>query len=323
MQSLGIVGHIKPQRCSRGVSIVKLTVPGVVEANRSGVKLDCEYRVEEWERPGLVLKWYLDKIHLVYQWIPPLQPQALGVLSGRVNTSYRASRDPLAMHRALYIPRPDPALTGQYSCSVSTFEDEDTRSAPLLVWTPAQYVDLKYWRPSEHLVNISCHATGASPKPEFTLFTRDPNGTRQEVSVRGENGGREDSGVWAAGAWGLILWAETEADTIVGCTVTLPGTDHTHTTKKIYHPDLPIITTTTTTTTTTSTTTTESTTTRPGDGSRPRTNMSQDAATNNFFDFHNFFGSASRGGRVLSPLWYCVCSLMFVGEQLLERLGHL
>ncbi|KAK3871791.1 hypothetical protein Pcinc_023078, partial [Petrolisthes cinctipes] len=222
--------------CSGGVSIVKLTVPGVVETNRSGVELDCEYRVEEWERPGLVLKWYLDKIHLVYQWIPPLRPQALGVLSGRVNISYSASRDPWAMHRALYIPRPDPALTGQYSCSVSTFEDEDTRSAPLLVWTPAQYVDLKYWRPSEHLVNISCHATGASPKPEFTLFTRDPNGTRQEVSVRGENGRREDSGVWEAGAWGLILWAETEADTIVGCTVTLPGTDHTHTTKKIYHP---------------------------------------------------------------------------------------
>ncbi|KAK8378557.1 hypothetical protein O3P69_011215 [Scylla paramamosain] len=217
-----------------GVSIVRLTVPEVVRANSTEVVLDCDYQVDEWERPGLVVKWYVDKIHLVYQWIPPRHPQALGVLAGRVDTTYRASHDPLAAHRALRIPRPHPALSGQYSCTVSTFEDEDTRTAPLLVWTPPTYTDLKYWRPSEHLVNVTCAASGAAPRPEFTLYTRDSNGTRQDVGVRGTSGRQED-GVWWAGAWGLIVWADTEPGSVVGCTVTLPGTPHEETRKKIYH----------------------------------------------------------------------------------------
>lgn len=77
----------------------------------------------------------MDEVQLVYQWIPPRVPQALGVLAGRINTTFRVSGDPWAAHRALYIPRPHPVLSGQYSCTVSTFEDEDTRSGHLLVWS--------------------------------------------------------------------------------------------------------------------------------------------------------------------------------------------
>ncbi|XP_050704841.1 uncharacterized protein LOC126990313, partial [Eriocheir sinensis] len=181
----------------------------------------------------LILHRYLDKIHLVYQWIPPRQPQPLGVLAGRVDTAYRASSDPWAAHRALYIPRPHPALTGQYCCTVSTFEDEDWRTAPMLVWAPPHHVEVRLWRPSEHLVNVTCTAAGASPRPEFYLYTRDANGTRQEVGVRGLEG-RRDGGVWGAGAWGLLLWEETEGGTLVGCTVTLPGAPHTETRTTIY-----------------------------------------------------------------------------------------
>ncbi|XP_042235336.1 uncharacterized protein LOC121875052 isoform X2 [Homarus americanus] len=289
-----------------GVSIVRLTVPEVVKTNTTAVVLDCDYQVDEWERPGLVVKWYVDKLHLVYQWIPPLRPQALGVLSGRVNTTYEASRDPWAVHRALYIPHPDPSLSGQYSCSVSTFEDEDTRTAHLLVWKPANFVDLKYWRPSEHLVNITCLASGVSPRPEFTLYTKDPNGTRLEVDVRGISGHRKD-GEWWAGAWGLIVWADTEPDTIIGCRLTLPGTSHTETRKKVYRPDIPIITTTTTTTTTQATTTA-----RPTDTPRRWFNMSQIVPTTS----NSFF--ANTGGRNMLPSPVCYCtSLMCVVVWLL------
>ncbi|KAG7161448.1 hypothetical protein Hamer_G021110, partial [Homarus americanus] len=247
---------------------------------------------------------YVDKIHLVYQWIPPLRPQALGVLSGRVNTTYEASRDPWAVHRALYIPHPDPSLSGQYSCSVSTFEDEDTRTAHLLVWRPARDVELKYWRPSEYLVNITCSVAGVAPRPEFTLYTTDPNGTRQGVQVRGTNGHLGEDGEWWAGAWGLILWADTEAGSVISCTFTLPGTSHTNTSNKTYHPDLPII----TTTTTTPTTTTASE--LPGRSS----SIPQHApsTTSTFFDLSTLFGAASAARSVqLSPTWSCSC-LMYV-----------
>ncbi|KAG0727094.1 hypothetical protein GWK47_035362 [Chionoecetes opilio] len=180
---------------------------------------------------------YVDKVHLVYQWIPPRLPQALGVLAGRVNTTFRVSSDPWAAHRALYIPRPHPVLSGQYSCTVSTFEDEDTRVAHFLVWKAPKRVELKYWRPSEHLVNITCHIAGAAPRPKFTLFTHEINGTnRQEVSVRGQAGQRVE-GLWQDEVWGLIVWAETPPETVVGCTLLLPGTKQTHTTTRAYYPE--------------------------------------------------------------------------------------
>ncbi|XP_071524417.1 uncharacterized protein [Panulirus ornatus] len=318
-----------------GVSIVRLTVPEVVEANASEVVLDCDYQVDEWEQPGLVVKWYVDKIHLVYHthvvvtpgvpytcgchtwctvhmWsshlIPPRRPQALGVLSGRVNTTYQASGDPWAAHRAIFIPRPDPTLSGHYSCTVSTFEDEDTRTAHLLVWTPPSSVELKYWRPSEHLVNITCSATGAAPRPDFTLYTRDPNGTRQEVDVREVNGHRQE-GLWRAAAWGLIAWEDTEPDTIIGCTLALPGTSHVETRKKLYHPDLPIITTTTTTTTTT-----QATTPRAGETPRRWSNSTHNVPTtsDSFFDFPGLFGTASAGRSTSPASTHCYNSLMFL-----------
>ncbi|XP_042860375.1 uncharacterized protein LOC122246123 isoform X1 [Penaeus japonicus] len=300
-----LVGHVG------SVAIVRLSVPEVVQANTTAVILDCEYRVDDWEYSGLVVKWYVDGVHLVYQWIPPRLPQALGVLNGRVNTTYEASQDAWAKYRALYIPNPDPSLSGQYSCTVSTFEDEDTRSANLLVWAPARYVDLKYWRPSEHLVNITCFATGAAPRPKFTLYTRDTNGTshpaahRKEVPVRGVSARREN-GLWWAGAWGLIVWADTEPDTIIGCTVKLPGTPHGETRKKIYHRDLPIITTTTTTTVATTTT-------KASEPPRRWSNMSQNVptTTNSFFDFPSLFGAAN--GEIMTlPAPLCTISLTSV-----------
>lgn len=257
---------------ARGVYIVRLVVPEAVQAEVSPILLDCDYVLAEvtqneergdgatgstapldWTKDGLVVKWYVDSNHLVYQWIPPRRPQALGVLAGRVDTSYRASPHPWAAHRALYIPRPHPALSGRYSCTVSTFEDEDTRSASLLVWSTARKVTLHYWRPAEDLVNITCTADGAAPRPTFALYLRHPNGTREDVTVLGGNGHRSESGRWLAGAWGLMEWASTPINSTLGCSVILkgvPATSLPQTEEVMYDNDLPIITTTTTTTTT-------------------------------------------------------------------------
>lgn len=84
---------------------------------------------------------YVDGVHLVYQWIPPQQPQALGLLSGRVDTSHRAAAQAWARHRAIRVTKLEPTLSGDYSCTVSTYEDEDTRTAPLLVWGKSRVCD--------------------------------------------------------------------------------------------------------------------------------------------------------------------------------------
>ena len=58
----------------------------------------------------------------------------LGILANRVDLTYRASELEWDKHRGLKILRPDPSLSGVYTCIVSTFEDEDRRSAPMIVW---------------------------------------------------------------------------------------------------------------------------------------------------------------------------------------------
>ncbi|CAL4122517.1 unnamed protein product, partial [Meganyctiphanes norvegica] len=217
------------------VSIVELSVPDVIQMNSSDVVLDCDYTITEWEQMGLVLKWYVDGVQLVYQWIPPRAPQSLGILKGRIDTSYTAADDPWNKHRAILIQNPTPELSGRYSCAVSTFEEEDTRSADMLIWAPPTKVSLFYWRPSEHLVNISCKAFSVAPAPHFRLYTRDLNGTRYEVEIRGSPKYRQGA-LWDTMAWGLIVWEDTQPNSEIGCDLTIPGTTHTENRLKVYHP---------------------------------------------------------------------------------------
>ena len=70
----------------------------------------------------------------MYQWIVSRRPQALGLLKGRVDTTYRATDQPLSMYRAIRLTRLDVFLSGEYKCIVSTYDDEDIRVSHMLVW---------------------------------------------------------------------------------------------------------------------------------------------------------------------------------------------
>lgn len=60
--------------------------------------------------------------------------QDLGVLRGRLNLEYQASMDANSRYRALHIIKPGPDLSGDYTCSVSTFQSEDVRTKKMLVF---------------------------------------------------------------------------------------------------------------------------------------------------------------------------------------------
>ncbi|CAL4181820.1 unnamed protein product, partial [Meganyctiphanes norvegica] len=169
--------------------------------------------------------------------------QALGVLKDRVELLYQASAEPWSKHRAVYIKNPSPELSGHYSCSVSTFEDEDTKSAHMLVWAARGHVSLRYWRSSENLVNISCTTSDVSPKPQLHIVVLHTNGTRSEVRLRGVSIQWHHSN-WTASVWGLRPWIEGEEHIQLGCDVTLPHIHHKETKLVIYDSDLPVITTT-------------------------------------------------------------------------------
>lgn len=93
--------------------------------------LDCEYEIDAGEQ-GFVLKWLLNN-HMIYQWIPTRTPFAVSSFKGLLNTTYRASEDDQHRHRAMAVTRPMWNISGEYACSVHTFQSEDKKSAFLQI----------------------------------------------------------------------------------------------------------------------------------------------------------------------------------------------
>lgn len=79
------------------------------------------------------MKWFLNG-ELVYQWVPPKQPQSLGILKDRVDLYFKATGDPKTAHRALKLLNPTTDIAGEYKCYVSTFADEDFNSKTMIVF---------------------------------------------------------------------------------------------------------------------------------------------------------------------------------------------
>lgn len=125
------------------VKIQKITVPSVVvmDYNPNNVGrpnlsapdflLDCDYDVGENETK-IVVKWFLNQ-QLIYQWIPPRYPTELSHMKNRIKKNFTVSNDPLKMFRALSVTRPSLNLTGEYTCSVQTFESSDKKSSFLQI----------------------------------------------------------------------------------------------------------------------------------------------------------------------------------------------
>jgi hypothetical protein len=120
------------------------TAPSIVIKNGSASEavLDCEYELNEEENatiqnnPGiLVVKWFFNNDPAaVYQWIHSKKPQGLGVLHGKLNLEYRTSEDNATMYRALKIINPTTELSGEYKCTVSTFNDERSQTKKMIIY---------------------------------------------------------------------------------------------------------------------------------------------------------------------------------------------
>lgn len=82
-----------PTECV-AVNIKRIDVPALVEMGTDSVVLDCEYGATQplGVKEGLVVKWFFNgSSGLVHQWIPPMRPQVIGLLKGKVELNYRIS----------------------------------------------------------------------------------------------------------------------------------------------------------------------------------------------------------------------------------------
>ncbi|GJQ83030.1 hypothetical protein Trydic_g15845 [Trypoxylus dichotomus] len=146
------------------VKITKLDVPAVVQKGTPTV-LDCQYILDADTEQGLILKWYFNTDSLVYEWIPGKKPQVFGVLKGKLSNETSE-----ANYRALNIGNPDITLTGNYTCTVSTFTGEYSETKRMLVFAPPTDMELAYFHSDYNILEVNCTAHGVYPIPKLTVF---------------------------------------------------------------------------------------------------------------------------------------------------------
>lgn len=195
-----------------GIKITDLNVPNVVKNNTNRpLTLDCDYSVES-EDSELVLQWFLNG-NLVYQWIPPHQPQSLGVFKvnpvpffiltvtiatyqDRLKVGYKSSNDSKTMYRALKILNPTTNMSGKYKCSVSSLKGHAARAKKMIVMGKSLHLrsslsyilivervkepedKLMIWKTmDQQYLNVTCLAVGIYPSPNMLIFRKSSDHT--------------------------------------------------------------------------------------------------------------------------------------------------
>ncbi|XP_023703368.1 uncharacterized protein LOC111862315, partial [Cryptotermes secundus] len=197
----------------------------------NNVVLDCDYALNDDDyatnekNPGaLVVKWFFNNDPApVYQWIHSKKPQGLGVLNGKLNLEYRISDDNATMYRALQIINPTTELSGEYKCTVSTFDDERSQTRKMIIYVPEKSLVLTQTKLKEHkAVNITCKAEGVFPEPELAIHSTERPGTHD---IQFETIPR--NGVFDAVASVIVNDSDLEDSTKFECELKIPETNYT------------------------------------------------------------------------------------------------
>lgn len=119
------------------INITELDVPDSIELGTTDeIILDCNYEADNDEE-SLEIKWFFNgDVEQVYQWIPESKKHGfgMGVLKDKLDLSYNVSNDPNTMYRALKIQNISHDLSGNYTCKVSSFNNEDTETKQLVIY---------------------------------------------------------------------------------------------------------------------------------------------------------------------------------------------
>uniref|UniRef100_A0A1B0CWG0 Ig-like domain-containing protein n=1 Tax=Lutzomyia longipalpis TaxID=7200 RepID=A0A1B0CWG0_LUTLO len=218
-----------------GVKIKELSVPPTYvldeepNAVRQPLILDCEYEVDPGES-GFVLKWLRNE-QPVYQWIPGSKPFPLSFLRGRVDTKYEASVQSDSKHRAVAIIRPQWNMSGEYACSVQTFQSQDRKSAHLLIVVPDKDFQLSYnCCDDENFIVVECSTLKVFPEPSLTLTVND-----MLVDTGTEKKRRKEDGMYES----ILTWrvpkSHLDPPVTFNCALTIPGTNYTARRETIYY----------------------------------------------------------------------------------------
>ncbi|XP_024220959.1 uncharacterized protein LOC100742743 isoform X1 [Bombus impatiens] len=147
--------------------IYTLNVPHVVRNGTGPIDLSCIYNVTKDEN-GLVIKWYHNKDQ-IYQWIPPMPPQDIGVIDGFAEypeQNLRHSNSQSIIHLKMAMIE----MSGEYTCMISTFQEEDTKGTKMIIYVPETNLSIHVSSFNKSHLNLTCVANGAQPRPILKIY---------------------------------------------------------------------------------------------------------------------------------------------------------
>ncbi|XP_017795531.1 PREDICTED: uncharacterized protein LOC108576966 [Habropoda laboriosa] len=227
--------------------IKSVNVPPTVKADDTDyVILDCDYDLENTESNGLVVKWFFNKEEVAYQWIYGSEPLAGDTMKKYVDLKYKASDDPYTKYRAIKLNKPGIDLTGEYQCVISTFEDEQSASASMVVYSTEDKFDLVYRKKvidDKDGVEITCMAEGLFPQPTLDISIE---GVSEKQTAQ-PTLTRDKDGLFNILSRTALLDEDLPKAAIVKCLLGIPTANYNVSHKTVYYPGPPTTTSTATT----------------------------------------------------------------------------
>lgn len=157
--------------------IRSINIPSAVKVGDVDyVILDCDYALENTSSHGLVVKWFFNDNQVVYQWIYGKKPLADDPAAKYVDLTYKASNDPFTEYRAMKLDKPGIDLTGNYTCVISTYADERTANASMVIYSTEKKFNFEYQKKSidnKDGLEATCKAEGLYPQPTLNISVKD------------------------------------------------------------------------------------------------------------------------------------------------------
>lgn len=188
--------------------------------------LDCEFEMDGAMAKGFVLKWKHNGLQ-IYQWIPAKKPVAFSSFKGHIDLDHSVSDDRFQKYRALRLLNPAANFTGNYSCSVQTYEENETKTGHLQIIVPEVDFNLTYHQGNNGSVVVSCGVSEIFPKPELSLFI-DETQTKNVVLSEEQVLGNYDVTL-------QHVLTDDSKDASISCQLSIPGTNYTKRREKMYH----------------------------------------------------------------------------------------
>ncbi|XP_077259862.1 uncharacterized protein LOC143896139 isoform X1 [Temnothorax americanus] len=214
---------------ARGTSIKSLDVPLAVRNSTGPMDLICAYEVDEDEN-GLVIKWF-HEAYQIYQWIPPMPPQDIGIIEGLAEYPAENLQDPYS-RSVIRLTTVTIDMTGEYMCAISTFQDEASNSTRMIVYVPENDMTVRTYPYNKTHVNLTCVVTGARPRPSLKLYVEGI-----ESNDRGGDWGSSTDWYNGDSRTSLAVVVEDTLDpAVVECEMSIPETEYKRRERIVYYP---------------------------------------------------------------------------------------